>query len=177
MAKISGFESIETGIAVVNKGKEYSVAELIEIINEIQHNIDRIDLISVLQFLELAPSMEQHIVNSNIHLTSEQKSELVNIIEEYLAGTLGASNTQDGPLNFINRTALLADTTETNCILAVVQTEPMNLYMWSSANNKWGVKDGNIYTTATMPTSTDFYIPSGTLLINSEDGSRNIWTN
>lgn len=77
---------------------------------------------------------------------------------------------------YANRAALLsASTNESGKIksgtLGVVENELGNLYTYDAINSKWVVHSMNRYTTALMPTETDFIIPDYTRLIDITTGS------
>jgi len=182
MAKISGFNSIETGSGDIQSGKEYTVAELIDIVRELHRVVEEIkissgqgiDMEAVGAFLAEIPNIQNHITDTVIHLTLLQKTKLATIMSEYDLGTLGGGGGGGGATIYTTKAALLAAPGEIGA-MAIIETEPLNLYIWDPVHNKWAVKDGNIYATANMPNPVDFFIQPGTMLINSDDGSRDIW--
>lgn len=174
MAKITGFDSIETGSGPVQPGKDYSVAELIDIVTEIRHSIDQIDIQSILNFLAIIPEVNGHLDNLIIHLTQEQKDTLIEIINDYESGLLtgGTGGTGGGATVYADRVSLLA-TTGTLGAMAILATESSNLYIWNTTHNKWAVIDGNVYSTLLdLPDEISFYIPAGTILIIESTGER-----
>jgi hypothetical protein len=76
---------------------------------------------------------------------------------------------------YTDRTALLAATGSQDGILCSVLSEPSNLYTWSESEDKWIIRSGNIYSTATLPTTGDFHILDYTFVINGDTGEQIYW--
>lgn len=176
MSKITGWDQIETGgtdPSYYPKGNSASVARLIEIVLELKQLVSIFDPESITQFQELTDVVTSHINDSNVHLTTSLKFDIVSMISAWEAGDLGGGG--GGATVYATRAALLATTGVVGSI-AIVQTEPTNLYIWNPAANRWTIKDGNMYnTTNDIPDDVAFYIPNGTVLIITSTGERFIW--
>lgn len=177
MSKISGWSQIETGgtdPTLRPQDSSISVARLIEIVLELKQLVSIFDPESIAQFQTLTDVVNSHINNLNVHLTTSLKNGLVNILEAWEDGDLGGGG-GGGATVYADRTALLAATGVVGS-MAIIQTEPTNLYIWNPTANRWTVRDGNVYSTTTdFPSDTSFYIPPGTVLVVTSTGERYIW--
>ena len=176
MSKISGWSQIETGgtdPTMRPQDSSQSVARLIEIVLELKQLVSIFDPESIAQFQALTDVVNSHIADLNVHLTTSLKNGLVNILAAWEGGDLGGAG--GGATVYADRSALRAATGVVGSI-AVVQTEPINLYMWAPGINMWAVKDGNVYySLADLPSDQSFYIPQGTVLILATTGERYIY--
>jgi len=155
--------------------REVSVARLIEIVEELKHDITGLDLELLNQVIDNSTDFSAHLLNTSVHLdNATMKNLLVEMISAYQSGTLGGGG--GGGLLVANRTILLATTTSTHGTIAVVQNEGTNMYIWNNTTSKWAVKEGNAYLESELPSNTDFEIIPGTELINSTTGERFVWS-
>lgn len=176
MGKIAGWDEVEVGASSPlkrPKGSSVSVAQLIKLVEELKHLISGLDPDTLAQYNTLIATVNGHINNVDVHVTTQIKSNIVALLLAYENGDLGGSG--GGATVYTNRAAILAATGTVGSI-GIVATEPTNLYVWHPTANRWTVRDGNIYTTlADVPSSTSFYIPNGTELILSSTGVKYAW--
>ena len=71
--------------------------------------------------------------------------------------------------------ALIALTGETDGELAIVQATPAGFYTWDSDNSKWRVRSGNIYATASLPSSASYTIETGTTCFDTTEEKMKWW--
>jgi hypothetical protein len=78
-------------------------------------------------------------------------------------------------LTYINRSAMISSSPDADGVICSVISEPSNLYTWNKTETKWIIRSGNIYSTASLPTSGEFFILNYTLIINGDTGEHIYW--
>lgn len=73
-------------------------------------------------------------------------------------------------------TALEALSGETDGELAIVKANPAGFYTWDDDNDKWRVRAGNIYPTASLPASATYTIEAGTVVYDSTINRQQYWS-
>lgn len=176
-SSIQGFANMDMGSSVPGEtpaGRNHSVANLIDIVEELKNMIMGLDVETMQTFLANFTNVNEHMDNTNIHLDGvTMKNLLIEIINKYQLGELGGG----GSTNVIvsNRTNLLASNPGFHGTIGYVLNEGTNWYVWNNATSKWAVKAFNAYEAGSFPSDVDMEIVKGTVLINKTTGESFTW--
>lgn len=101
--------------------------------------------------------------NGDIAIVTSTRSHYEKIADIWTL-KMGSVEIPNGIAIYADKTTLLAAAGSSANQLAIVNTEPGNMYLRNSENTKWVVLSANKYETVDLPSDTDFIIPSGTVI-------------